>query len=249
MQKGIKNEIEFVQYLNHKMVKDLSQDFQQLLYQIYNNKIYPNSKIQCWRSKYLEKSDIKIRINNIIKGLSIKSGKECSMHQEEKTKFYKFLQKIGVSDDIIFKFDQFMIGRIDGIKVDSKTYKAIHPKDIIEINEELNRFYIKNNLLIRFIFIGTELQLFGCDALIHGNPASFLWATNDEILAYLSSKPSPSNTYLNIGNLSIKCYDRNLKNIPSRKGKENDIQVKWQTIIEDLEAITYHRNHKNMLMK
>ena len=90
MQKGIKNEINFKQLLDRKMVKDLPSNLQDMLYALFLD-IEPTSIIDCWRSKYLEKADIKIKIHGVIKGISIKTGKDCSMHQEIVSKFYPFL--------------------------------------------------------------------------------------------------------------------------------------------------------------
>ncbi len=247
MQPGFQNEIDFTKYFNHKQIKDLPINTQKFLYYLYNDMINDYSKIECWRSKYLEKSDIKLRINGIIKGISIKTGHSCSMHQENKVQFYQHLISIGIEEPIIKKLDNFLLGLHNGQKVNSKTYIKYHSNDISQINERINRYYIKINLLMRFITRGTEKQIYDCNALIHGTPDNFLWATSDEILQYLLNTDVTTKDYINIGKLNLKCYDRNLQNISSRKSKENDIQIKWLTIEEDMLAIKLKREQKTAL--
>ncbi len=244
MQKGFQNEIDFVRYFNYKKIKELSNNAEKLIYALFSNQVYSDSKIECWKSKYPEKADIKIRINGIIKGISIKSGHACSMHQENKENFYHFLVKIGLDNITIKKIDQFMLGIVDGQKVNTKTYAKYHHNDIQLINSYLNKYYTKINLILRFVIQGTEIQNYDCDALIHGTPECFMWATKDELLKYLGENLILTDQYLAVSKLNIKCYDRNLNNNVTRKKGENDIQVKWVTIIEDLQCIENERNNK-----
>ena len=86
MQKGIQNEIDFKNLLDNKKVYQLPNEIKKMLFFIFEN-ISLKSTVHCWQSKYNEKADIKIKINGVIKGISIKSGKFCSMHQENINKF------------------------------------------------------------------------------------------------------------------------------------------------------------------
>ena len=241
MQKGIKNEYAFARYLDNKKIKDLNHQSQELIFSLFGI-LDENQNIECWRSKYFEKADIKIKINGIIKGISIKTGEQCSMHQENKETFYKFLIKIGIPDNIINKFDNFMIGIINNTKVSSKEYMSIKYQDIEEIITAFNKYYIKTNLIIRFLFQGNDNQKYDCDAIIHGEPSNFIWATKDEILSYLINTPSKLVGCIYVSNLNIKCYNRNLSNNKTYTRFQNDIQVKWYTLIEDIKTISKIRN-------
>lgn len=237
MQKGIQNEIDFKNLLDHKKVYQLPKDIQKMLFFVFEN-ITLKSTVYCWRSKYQEKADIKIRINNIIKGISIKSGNYCSMHQEHIDKFYPFLLKIGVDEYIIKIFDNYMKGIINGIRVSSEEYILKNTKEINLLKKKFNEYYTKINLINRFIFQGTEIQKYDCDVLIYGTPLNFMWATKNEILKYLVEYEYTTRFFINISALNIKCYDRNLKNIPSKKVRQDNIQIKWYSIKEDFELIT-----------
>jgi len=244
-QNGIQNEIDFVKSLNGKKLYQLSKNMQDLLKVIFLD-INSKSTIACWQSKYYEKADIKIKINNELRGLSIKTGRFCSMHQESTKKFYPFLIKIGVDTKIINLFDNFMHGTINNKKVDASTYIKYHEPEITVIRKTFNEYYTKANLIIRFLFQGTEIQKYDCDAIIYGTPTNFLWATKHEILNFLLNYEIKKYNHINISALNIKNYDRNLKNIKSRKEKENQIQVKWYFLKEDLMYIIKLREAKNI---
>lgn len=247
MQKGIQNEINFKNLLDNKKVYQLPNEVQEILFFIFEN-ITLRSTVYCWRSKYNEKADIKIKINGVIKGISIKSGKFCSMHQENIKKFYPFLLKIGVDNKVIELFDKYLKGIINNKKVSAAEYIEKFPKDVDVIRNKFNEYYIKINLIIRFIFQGTEIQKYDCDALIYGTPESFIWATKKEILEYLVNYQIIKESFINISALNIKCYDRNLRNNPLRIEQQDSIQIKWYSIEDDLKNIIKKREqcYKNL---
>lgn len=242
MQAGIKNEYDFKNLIDGKQVKSLPTNLQNLLYALFNN-IEDDSFISCWCSKFVEKSDIKIRINEEIKGISIKTGINCSVHQEHIDKFKQFLIKIGVDNTIIMEFNSFIEGIVNGNRVDSITYIKANSESINIIKNTFNDYYTKINLLIRFLFQGTEIHRYDCDAIIYGTPSNFIWGTKSEILKYLIEYSPKDSVYINLSALYIKCYDRNLKNNPQKIERQKNIQVKWYTIKEDLGQITKIRNN------
>ena len=249
MQNGFKNEENFKIYLDNKKIYKLSTTFQELIYTIFGN-INKYSRIDCWRSKYLEKSDIKIKINGIVKGISIKTGTNSSMHQENIEKLIPFFEKIGITSEIIKYLKEFLIGIVDNKRVDAKTYIKNNPNKILAIKKSLNNYYIKTNLIMRFLFQGSELQKYGCDAIIHGTHKNFIWATKEEILKFLTEYQAPDKVNLiNISKLYLKSYDRNLRNNLLRLDKQQQIQIKWLTIKEDITFLTRLRNTKNKKIK
>ncbi len=238
---GFQNEENFKNLLDHKKVKDLPKNMQQLLQALFQE-ISMESFVYCWRSKYLEKADIKIKIENVIKGISIKSGHQCSIHQEHKNKFYKFLLKIGVDNKIVSLFDEFMIGEVNKKKVSSKIYIMENQEKINRVRIAFNDYYVKINLIMRFLFQGTEIQNYDCDAIIYGTPSDFIWATKNEILKYLVEYNSYDNQYIAISALNIKCYDRNLRNNPLKIINQEKIQIKWYSLKEDILDISSKRH-------
>lgn len=68
---GNSNEFEFVKYLNNKKILELNPLFRALIDELFAIKD-EESIIKCWRNHYNQKSDILIKINNKLKGISIK---------------------------------------------------------------------------------------------------------------------------------------------------------------------------------
>lgn len=246
MQKGIQNEQEFKKIIDGKKVGELPKNIQELIKSIFIN-IDNYSVVECWQSKYVEKADIKLKINNMTKGISIKSGIFCSMHQEDINKFSKFMLRIGVDEITENYFRRFIYGEINGKRVTAKEYISFYTKEIDQIKRIFNNYYIKINLIIRFLFQGTEIHRYGCDAIIYGTPLNFIWATKAEILKYLLEHTTTHTDFINIGLLNIKCYDRNLRNNPSKVKGQNEIQVKWYTIKDDILYITMMREANKII--
>ena len=119
---GIMNEIRFTKVFDKKIVKELGQPYQELLYELFDN-LKENDYIECWKSKFKEKADIKIRIKENIKGISIKMGENNSVHQEHINSLSNYLLNIGISYDIINKLRAYNFGLIEGHQVDAETYK------------------------------------------------------------------------------------------------------------------------------
>lgn len=239
---GIANEVNFAKELDKKMVKDLNKNFKEMLYSLFDN-LKEDDYIECWKSKFNEKADIKIRINGDIKGISIKMGESNSIHQEHLTSITNYLLNIGVNNAIVNKLADYIIGDINGKRVDAATYKKLKKEDIIEIKKALSDLYIKVSLIIRFLFKGKESELYDADAIIHGTPNKFLWATKSEVLKYLIDYPDGDTINVKVGPLFIQSRNRNLKRKEAAKIDENYIQVKWYNIEKDLYFITKKREN------
>ncbi len=242
--KGILNEVNFAKMIDNKKVSELPIKIQEMLLYLFKN-ISQNDYVECWQSKFNEKADIKIKINGDIKGISIKMGQNNSIHQESLISLTNFLLNIGLENSIKAKLKAYIHGKINDTKVDITTYKKANYQEIIEINEALNDFYIKTLLAIRFIFIGKVNPTYDADAIIHGTPDNFLWASKSEILYYVLNYPQTFPNNIKIGPLTIQCLNRNLKQNANAKCAENYIQIKWYSLKKDLLYITEKR--KNIL--
>ena len=100
---GFDNEYEFVKYLNEKEINELDPMTRELIDKLYPYE-NPHSIIKCWRNHYKQKSDILIRINNVMKGISIKKGIKNSLHAEGISSFINFLIEEGVDREIVLEY-------------------------------------------------------------------------------------------------------------------------------------------------
>lgn len=230
---GFKNEYAFAKELNKKQFKNLKKTYQNLILNLYPN-VNDNDIIECWVSKYNEKSDIKIRINGIIKGISIKMGHQNSIHMEHISDFKDYLTKIGVDENIIAKIIHFVEWKKEHSNLKSYYYKRDFTKNYIEINNALNDYYVKWKLISRFLFEGNNRFHYSAHALVYGTPNKFLWTNRNEIMKYLIEAKNDSNATIKIGLLCLQTYS---------KEKKDFIQIKWHTIEKVLIEITKNRNN------
>ena len=100
---GKNNEYEFVKYLNGKRISELNPMFRELIDELFPNQ-QPNSIIKSWKNHYKEKSDIFIKINGKMKGISIKKGYKNSIHVERISDFIHFLIENNVDREIVIEY-------------------------------------------------------------------------------------------------------------------------------------------------
>lgn len=87
---GFQNETEFIKKLNNKLYKNIDYNLQLFLNDIFGT-ISSNTKINCYKNKEPQKYDMIIKVNNIIKRISIKKGVKNSVHAEPISEFIHFL--------------------------------------------------------------------------------------------------------------------------------------------------------------
>ena len=136
---GIANEVKFQKIFDKKMVKELKSQFQELLYSLFDN-LKEDDYIECWQSKFKEKADIKMRINGNIKGISIKMGENNSVHQEHINSFSNYLLSIGVSNTVVNELRAYIFGIINGVQINTESYKKEKQQEIIQIKNALMDF-------------------------------------------------------------------------------------------------------------
>ena len=118
-------------------------------------------------------------------------GENNSVHQEHINSLSNYLLNIGIKYDIINKLRAYNFGLINGIQVDAETYKKRKSSDIVAIKMSLNDFYIKINLMIRFLFKGSETQFYDTDAINPWYSRKFFVGykkRNNEIFAHISRR-------------------------------------------------------------
>ena len=87
---GYVNEIEFIKRINNKKYSELDYNLQLFIKELFN-KISNDSKIKCFKNQQLQKCDIIIQFENVIKRISIKKGVKNSVHTEPISEFIHFL--------------------------------------------------------------------------------------------------------------------------------------------------------------
>ena len=64
MNYGYQNEIDFVNLFNNKYLKELDQNSQEFLKDIYNGQITSDEPIKCWKNKMVQNVNVKTFLDN-----------------------------------------------------------------------------------------------------------------------------------------------------------------------------------------
>lgn len=243
---GFDNEYFFVKYFNGKRICDLDPIGQSLILALYPS-INLDSIIKCWRNHFPQKTDIFLKINDRMKGISIKKGSRNSVHVDTVTNFVSFLSQSGVPKDIINSYLKYHYadGTVNGKgkkRLSVEEYKEKNQQSIDDINRFFNKERLVKRAVERFVIRGTN-SVYQIDALICGKPNDYLWLTRKQIYEIISSNKNVDSTAIHFGQLTVQPKTRCL-NYNSKYEKDRYcVQVKWYSLFDDI--IEYLHTHYN----
>lgn len=248
---GFDNEYEFVKYLNHKKVCELNPLFRNLIDSLFPN-VKENFIIRSWRNHYKQKTDVFIKIDGKIKGISIKKGMKNSMHVERITDFIHFLIENHIDREIVIQYLKYHYadGSTNGKgsnRITVEEYKKENQSNIDKINIAFNNEKILKKAIDRFVIKGKNSNYY-IDAIICGEVDDFVWIAKDDILNVILSKKDDYSTGVHFGSLSCQPKNRNLINNPKYEKDRYCVQIKWYNLFDE---ILENMNNKvlNILIK
>lgn len=234
---GFKNEDEFVMYLNGRKVCNLNPLFDDLFVYLFG-KVNPDSIIYCEKNFNKQKADILVKVDGIVKGISIKKGVKNSVHIEKLENFISFLRNIGFGNPLIQEICLFHYGdgTLDGSgskRISSIEYKEKYQDKLDMINFYFNQEDVIRKCVMRFVLVGNNSDK-EIDALIYGVIDDFIWATPLEIMNSIMRNKDMVRTGLGFGSLFYQPFNRCL-NYNKRYEKDRDyIQIKWYHLSDDI---------------
>lgn len=234
---GYDNEFNFVKYLNRKKIRELNPVFKELIEKLYNN-LDDESIILAWRNHLPQKSDIFIKINGVMKGISIKKGMKNSVHVDGISNFVHFLIENKIPRNIIIEYlkyhyaDGSTNGR--GVKrIAAQEYKRFNQQSINEINKYFNKEEILNQAIDRFILKGNNSKYY-IDALIYGEVDDFIWVLKDDIKKIILSKKDIYSTAIHFGSIICQPKNRCLNYNPEYEKDRFCVQLKWYNLNDEI---------------
>lgn len=233
---GYDNEYEFVKYLNGKKVSDLNPLFGDFIGELFKIK-ESNDIITCWRNHYPQKSDIFIKINGKIKGVSIKMGSRNSLHVERISDFIHFLIENGVGRELIISYLKYHYadGSTNGkgdFRMTVEEYKLNNQGSIDLINKAFNEEKILTKAIDRFVLRGNNSKYL-IDAIIYGEVNDFLWIMRDDIKKAIMDKNEYS-TAVHFGKMTCQPKNRCLNYNPKYEKDRFCVQIKWYSLFDDI---------------
>lgn len=234
---GFDNEYEFVKYLNRKKVKELNPMYRDLIDYLFKN-IRENTILTSWRNHYKQKTDIFIKANGIIKGISIKKGSRNSVHIERISDFTNFLYKNGIPIEIVnyYRKYHFADGTSNGkgkTRRSAEDYKKTHLQEIELINKYLNNKDLITLAIDRFVLKGNNSNYF-IDALIYGEANDFLWIKKEDIYKVILMQSNKKSSAIHFGPLIVQPKVRCLNNNSKYEKDRFCVQIKWYSLFDDI---------------
>lgn len=234
---GKDNEYKFVQYLNNKKISELNPKFKELIEQLFQNE-NNDLIIKCWKNHYKEKSDIFIKINGIIKGISIKKGNKNSVHVERISDFINFLIENNIDREIVIEYLKYHYadGSTNGKgtkRISVEEYKQKNQHQIDRINQSFNNENLLRKAIERFITKGKNTNYY-IDAMIYGEIDNFIWIKKEDIENIMIMKKDIYSSEVHLSLMTCQPKNRCLNYNPLYEKDRYCIQIKWYNIFDDI---------------
>lgn len=234
---GKDNEFEFVKYLNGKKILELNPMFRNFIDDLFHFED-ENSIIKCWMNHYPQKSDIFIKINGKMKGISIKKGMKNSIHVERISDFINFLIENHVDKEIILSYLKYHYadGSTNGKgnkRLSAEEYKINNQDKIDEINKKINEEKILKNAIDRFVIKGNNSDYY-ISALVCGEVDDFIWITREDIKNIILSKKDNKSSAVHFGPLTCQPKNRCLNYNYKYEKDRFCVQIKWYNLFDDI---------------
>lgn len=237
---GLHNEQQIINNLDGKHYYQLSDNLKIFLKYLYSD-IKDDDKIIAKKVNNLYKSDISIIVNGKEKYVSIKSGSENSIHLEKLDTFIGFLQSIKVNETIINYLRLYHYGddTYDGSgfkRYSAEQAKNKYYKEIMIFNKYISHDNLLKKIIERFLFSGLKEDK-KVDCIYYGNEQYGVYATKNEIMKWLVNNKCYHIRTIHFSSLTFQNWCRNVNYNKKSESHRDYIQIKWFSIVSDLEKI------------
>lgn len=234
---GYENEYQFVKYLNGKKVGEVQPLLREVIDYLYSD-ISEKDEIKAWRNYYPQKTDIFIKINDVIRGISIKMGSRNSVHVERITDFIHFLIENKVSREVVVEYLKYHYadGTTNGKgkhRQSVEEYKKENQDKIDMINKEFNRKDLVLKAIDKFVLRGNNSDYL-IDVIIVGTVNDFVWASREDIRKIILSKINIYSTAVHFGSLTCQPKNRCLNYNTLYEKDRFCVQIKWYNVFDEI---------------
>ncbi len=238
---GVQNEYEFVELFNGKYLREFDERTQTFLKELFGNVISDDKIIVSWKNRVMQKADIFIKCNNVIKGISLKCGHSNSVHHESIEDFKLYLEKLGIPYKVIDYYTSYQYGynRDENGKTDfsrvlsSEEYKSLFQYEIDVFNQYINKTRIIIDMIERFIIRGRNSE-YDVEALICGTVDDYVWITRYDLYDLILSKRCLDYTSPHVACLTIGPKKRNLDGNSKNARDRYIVAIRWNFIRESI---------------
>lgn len=249
MNRGYKNEYDFVDLFNGKHLYELDSNSQCFLKDLFGDVIDDNESIRCWKNKMVQKTDIFIKYKNYIKNVSLKCGNGNSIHHEQIQEFKRYLEKLNIPYKVIDKYVSYHYGYmrdedgdIDYSKVlSADEYKKMYQSELDIFNEHINKTRIIVDMIDRFIIRGRNSD-YDIDTLVCGTVDDYVWILKHDIYDLILSKREIDFMSPHAACMTIGPKKRNLEGDSKNYKDRYLVCVRWNFIRESIIKFKQEKN-------
>ena len=234
---GFQNEMQFIKKINNKKLKEIEYNLRLFIEDLYP-KVDENDTIKCFKNRELQKGDIFISINDVVKSVSIKKGVKNSVHAEPISEFVHFLIENKMPRDMVINFLKYHYadGTTNGKGKNRMTveeYKVKNQNSIDEINKFINQKEILVKAIDRFVLLGRNSDK-KIDAVLYGVPGDFIWIKSQDVYKILLKQKDKYSTSIHFSSLVYQPLNRCINGNPKYEKYRFISQLKWYNISDDV---------------
>lgn len=250
MNSGSKLELDFVKNINKKKFCELSSNFKSFILFLFNE-VKDDDLINCTRINSHGKVDLIIKLNDKSKNISIKTGSQNSVHTEKIETFVDFLRKIDVKEEMIeyLLLYHFGDGTTDGSgnkRLNAEELKLKYRFEIRKFNYYINKHVNLSKIIDRVLFSGLHSNK-SVDVLYYGNIEYGVWCSKESVIKYFTNHQCFYMDTPHFSSLTFQNWCRNLNKNEKMESHRYYIQIKWFTILSDINKISL--NEKEVSVK
>lgn len=226
---GIELEIDIAKTLDGKKYCELTKEWKYRIKQLFHNNTFSQLDV-IHAYKYYDsyaKPDIVIEVNGMSRKISVKCGKNPSVHMEELGDFLKFLLKIGVPDRIVRIIEFYHYGKSNKLSNRGKPFSREELiSDFGEYLVEVNDYFDTHPEIVKYIIYRTVIKgvrkADPIDAIFYGNVENGFIITTHEIYDLILKEDKPTLMAPHFRGLVYQPSGRKVGSVDSRYSR-----IKW----------------------
>ncbi len=215
-----------------------------MILKLYPNILY-NDRIKAYKYGNYAKVDIVIEVNDIKKGISVKSGSRNSVHVENVNSFCNFLIQNNFKHLKDLKEYLYSDGSFDNsgkLRMSCSEYKEKNSFKISQINHEFNNKELISLCIDRFLVKADVNYGVTTSMILYGTPCDFMFVLIEDLKKYFLTVNLESSG-VHVISFFIQLWNKNLNYNPKYEYCRNYVQVKWYSLFDDLMKIYNENNY------
>lgn len=238
---GLKNETDIITYLDGKRYDELDEKWKKHIKRMFSF-VEDDDVVH---AKHYEdsrgKPDAVISVRHTNQYVSIKTGRNSSMHQEKFVTFKNFLKSKGVSDRTLRIIYLYHYGETDKINNNGRPFTKEELEEkfseyFLEASKELDKVEIIESVIRRCIIKGGTQKRYAITYLYYGTLETGYLLSVEDIYRIILNYREHGKCSIHFGSLNYQPQQRD-----RRDDDYNDVRIKWPLL-----ALLFYRSEEEL---